>query len=154
MALGATVCNAKIYNAYVNDDKLKLFSGHSFTANPLACSAALGSMDLLIKPETKRAIEFISESNRDFMQTVVSKFASNSLLPYRICVRSAPFSLSRLTKAKDEYLNNVGQLLILWCMNAGVYIRPTGSYVYIMPPYCVTVDQLQKVYDVLLTVLV
>ncbi len=155
MALGATVCNAKIYNAYVNDDKLKtFFHGHSFTANPLACSAALGSMDLLIKPETKRAIEFISESNRDFMQTVVSKFAGNSLLPYRNLRALGTILAFEINEGKDEYLNNVGPVVTQRCMNAGVYIRPLGNCVYIMPPYCITVDQLQKVYDVLLTVLV
>ncbi|HRI20785.1 MAG TPA: adenosylmethionine--8-amino-7-oxononanoate transaminase, partial [Panacibacter sp.] len=46
MALGATACNEKIYNAYLTDDKQKtFFHGHSFTANPIACSAALASMD-------------------------------------------------------------------------------------------------------------
>ncbi|MFX5972543.1 aminotransferase class III-fold pyridoxal phosphate-dependent enzyme, partial [Acinetobacter baumannii] len=42
MALGATVCTDKIYQAYIQDDPIKtFFHGHSFTANPIACSAAL-----------------------------------------------------------------------------------------------------------------
>lgn len=52
MALGVTACTSAIYEAYLSDDRKKtFFHGHSFTANPLACTAALASMDLLLKEE-------------------------------------------------------------------------------------------------------
>ena len=45
MALGATACSEKIYTAFINEDAQKtFFHGHSFTANPLACSAANASL--------------------------------------------------------------------------------------------------------------
>ena len=48
MPLGITSCRNKIYEAFLSDDQYKtLFHGHSFTANPLACTAALASLDLL-----------------------------------------------------------------------------------------------------------
>ncbi|KRY98030.1 Adenosylmethionine-8-amino-7-oxononanoate aminotransferase [Trichinella pseudospiralis] len=54
MALGVTACTQQIYNAFMQDDALKtFFHGHSFTANPLACTAALASLDLLQHPDTR-----------------------------------------------------------------------------------------------------
>jgi adenosylmethionine-8-amino-7-oxononanoate aminotransferase len=48
MAMGITACTQNIYDAFVSDDKMKtFFHGHSFTANPLACTAALASLNLL-----------------------------------------------------------------------------------------------------------
>jgi adenosylmethionine-8-amino-7-oxononanoate aminotransferase len=53
MALGLTTCTQAIFDAFLSDDKLKtLFHGHSFTANPVACSAALASMDLFLEAAT------------------------------------------------------------------------------------------------------
>src|SRR6195952_4240501 len=53
MALGLTTCTQIIFNAFLSDDRLKtLFHGHSFTANPVACAAALASMDLFLDPAT------------------------------------------------------------------------------------------------------
>ncbi|OZA56299.1 MAG: adenosylmethionine--8-amino-7-oxononanoate transaminase, partial [Sphingobacteriales bacterium 39-40-5] len=61
MALGLTTCTSDIYNAFLSDDKLKtLFHGHSFTANPVACSAALASLDLLLDKETLKNIDIIT----------------------------------------------------------------------------------------------
>jgi len=47
MALGLTTCTQHIFDAFLSDDRLKtLFHGHSYTANPVACSAGLASLDL------------------------------------------------------------------------------------------------------------
>ena len=67
MALGVTACAEPIYNAFLSNDKHKtLFHGHSFTANPLACTAALASMDLLLLPETQANIQRIAASHTNF----------------------------------------------------------------------------------------
>ena len=67
MALGVTACAEPIYNAFLSSDKHKtLFHGHSFTANPLACTASLASMDLLLLPETQANIQRIAASHTNF----------------------------------------------------------------------------------------
>ncbi len=54
MALGLTTCTQQIFDAFLSDDRLKtLFHGHSFTANPVACSAALASMYLFLDDTTE-----------------------------------------------------------------------------------------------------
>lgn len=150
MALGVTACNEKIYNAYVSDDKLKtFFHGHSFTANPLACSAALASMDLLEQTQTIDAIEWLTKENNRFREQLVNEYHS-------ICrnVRCLGTILAfEIALGKDEYLNNISSVITDKALSKGVYIRPLGNTVYIMPPYCVTKDELAKIYAVILTIL-
>src|ERR1700710_1953681 len=67
MALGLTTCTQQIYDAFLSDDRLKtLFHGHSFTANPVACAAALASLDLFLEPSTIENIQRIEQMHKEF----------------------------------------------------------------------------------------
>src|SRR6185503_14246436 len=69
MALGVTACTEKIHSAYVDEDRRKtFFHGHSFTANPLACAAALASMDLLLRPDCQQHIDSIAAQHKLFIE--------------------------------------------------------------------------------------
>jgi adenosylmethionine-8-amino-7-oxononanoate aminotransferase len=145
MALGATACTQKIYEAYVTDDKLKtFFHGHSFTANPLACTAGIASMELLKKDDCINSIEHISARNASFKLALLSNTKNIKNL------RSAGTILAfEIDKGADEYLNNISSIITEKCLSKGVYLRPLGNTVYIMPPYCITDDELDKVYAVI-----
>lgn len=152
MALGVTACTDKIYNAFVNDDKLKtFFHGHSFTANPLACTTALASLDLLLKDDCINKIAWLTESNRQFAAQLSSNNPSSLVIKN---IRTLGTILAfEIVSGKDEYLNNISTSITQKAMAAGVYIRPLGNTVYIMPPYCITEDELNKVYAVLLNII-
>lgn len=151
MALGVTACNQKIYDAFLSEDKLKtFFHGHSFTANPLACTAALASLDLLEDNTALDAIEWISKENKSFAAVL-----SNSVLKKKIKnIRSLGTILAfEIEEGKDEYLNTIGNRVMQHCFDAGVYLRPLGNTVYIMPPYCITKAELKKVFAVIIDLL-
>jgi len=144
MALGVTACTNKIYSAFVNDDKYKtFFHGHSFTANPLACTAALASLDLLLRDDCTHKIEWITNENKVFAEKlklsdgIKNKRSLGTILAFEI------------DKGKDEYLNNISSSITESSLSAGVYLRPLGNTVYIMPPYCITEQELARVYAVI-----
>jgi adenosylmethionine-8-amino-7-oxononanoate aminotransferase len=142
MALGVTACVDQIYQAFLSDDQLKtFFHGHSFTANPIACAAALASLDLLEKEECLKKIEWISQENKTFLKGLES-FGSKIRNPRSLGTITA-FEIS---SGKDEYLNSISQVFSNISMEMNVYLRPLGNTVYIMPPYCITEEELQKVY--------
>jgi adenosylmethionine-8-amino-7-oxononanoate aminotransferase len=80
MPLGVTACTYAIYEAYLTDNKLKtFFHGHSFTANPLACTAALASLDLLVTDECLQSIHRISNSNKQFAEKLKIYAVKNAI---------------------------------------------------------------------------
>jgi adenosylmethionine-8-amino-7-oxononanoate aminotransferase len=147
MALGVTACTDAIYQAFVNDDKLKtFFHGHSFTANPLACTTALASLHLLAQNNCLQTIAWIEAENKQFAQKIIMHHAAHTIKNVRVLGTILAFEI---VSGKDEYLNNIATHITQQAMVAGVYIRPLGNTVYIMPPYCITPEELQKVYEVL-----
>lgn len=153
MALGVTACTGKIHSAYVDEDRRKtFFHGHSFTANPLACTAALASMDLLLKADCRLQIDSIAEQHKQFIQQLGAdvRFTKN-IKNLRSLGAIMAFEIE---SGRDEYLNNIGLDFTRKSLEQGVYLRPLGNTVYIMPPYCITHKQLQQVYAAILQVLV
>jgi len=151
MALGVTACNENIYSAYLSQEKLKtFFHGHSFTANPLACTAALASLDLLEKKESPLNILAIEKSNRKFADDL-ENFAERGQIKN---IRNKGTILAfEIISGKDEYLNSIGSIVTDKALSKGVYIRPLGNTVYIMPPYCITEEELSKIFRTIIEIL-
>ncbi len=151
MALGVTACTDRIYQAYLSDDKLKtFFHGHSFTANPLACTAALASLDLLMLEDCFNQIEWITEQNIAFAKKLTTYDLRLTIKNIRTLGTIIAFEIA---EGKDEYLNNIAGNITQKALDEGVYIRPLGNTVYIMPPYCITEEELEIVYEVILLML-
>lgn len=148
MALGATACTQRIYDAFVSDDKMKtLFHGHSFTGNALACTAALASYDLLMKKSCKRNVEDIVAAHKKFAKRMKAFESKGMIKNLRQTGTIIAFEIC--TSQQDNYNNKIGDIFTPFCMKRGVYLRSMGNTVYIMPPYCITKKQLKKVYDTL-----
>jgi adenosylmethionine-8-amino-7-oxononanoate aminotransferase len=147
MALGVTACSERIYQAFLSDDKKKtFFHGHSFTANPIACTAAIASLDLLIAPETLLKIEQIGKMNKRFSEHLSNWFTTKGIIsqPRQVGTILA----FEINQGDNVYLNQISSVVTAAAMKEKVYLRPLGNTVYFMPPYCITsteYDQLSSV---------
>jgi adenosylmethionine-8-amino-7-oxononanoate aminotransferase len=142
MALGITTCTQHIYDAFLSDDRLKtLFHGHSFTANPVACSAALASMDLFIDPLTTQNIRRIMESHSAFALKIQDH-------PRIKTVRQTGTILAMEWETGDNtsYFSSLRDTLYQFFLAEGIILRPLGNVLYILPPYCITDEQLGYIY--------
>jgi len=142
MALGITTCINNIYEAFLSDDKFKtFFHGHSFTANPIACSAALASMDILLLPETMVSIQRISDKHTLFASSIRNHPKVRELRQTGTII-----ALEWETGDDTSYFNSLRDELYNFFLNEGILLRPLGNILYIMPPYCITDDQLDYIY--------
>lgn len=143
MALGLTTCTQEIYDAFLSDDKLKtLFHGHSFTANPIACASALASLDLFQQPETAENITRIKAAHAAFADKIRNH-------PKIKTVRQTGtiFAMEWETGDNTSYFSSLRDKLYNYFLAAGVILRPLGNVIYILPPYCITNEQLNYVYS-------
>ena len=142
MPLGATSCSQFIYDAYISDDKMKtFFHGHSYTANPTACSAALASMDLFDNKEIFENIDRISKHNNFFLQKI--KF-HKSLIDVRQIGTIIAFEIK--TNEQTHYLNSLAEQVSDFFIEKGIILRPLGNIIYVLPPYCISNEDLSYIY--------
>ncbi len=118
------------------------FHGHSYTANPISCAAAVASLEILLNQETQNNIERISESFTLFASKLVRY---NSIENARTLGCILAFDIK--TNEHTHYLNNIRDKAYNYFLSKGILIRPLGNIIYLLPPYCVTDEQLKYVYD-------
>ena len=144
LPLSLTTCTQSIYNAFLGDDIQKAFlHGHSFTGNPIGCTAAIASLILLEKKECQAAIKNIAKSHDTFANTIKS-------LDIIKDIRQTGTILAIELKADSSgYASTIRQQLYRDFLDQGVLLRPLGNVIYILPPYCIKEKELKKVYEVI-----
>lgn len=143
MPLGATSCTQRVYEAFYGDDQTKtLFHGHSFTANPLACTAALASITLLQASQTQQAIRLIGEMHGAFIEQTK---AHPRLAAIRQC--GTILALELKTLETTSYIHPVRDIVYHYFLDRGILIRPLGNIIYLVPPYCISKEDLQYIYQ-------
>ncbi len=149
MALGATSCTEKIYEGFLSDNKRKsFFHGHSYTGNPVACAAALASLDLLEKTDTWENIKRIEDQHRMFLSRIRNHPRVEN--PRQIGTVAA-FDVT--SSQETGYLNKLRDWMNDYCISRRVIIRPLGNVMYLIPPYCITKEELDRVYSTLSSML-
>lgn len=149
MPMGITTASNRIFEAFLSEDRYKtLFHGHSFTANPLACAAALASMELLLKKETLRAIDLIGTKHKSFSEELMQH-------PMVENVRQTGTILAWEIKnnTRTSYFNETGKAAYRKFLERGIILRPLGNVLYLVPPYCITSVELDVVYRNIMEVL-
>jgi len=142
MPLGVTACARFIYDAFLTEDKTKtFFHGHSYTANATACSAALASMDLMEKEETWQQVKLIESLHLAFKSTI-----QNNPKLKDVRVKGTIIAFELRTGEHTHYLNNASQHITDFFLEKGILLRPLGNIFYLIPPYCITEEELKFIY--------
>ena len=139
--LAATLATEEIFQAHWSEDRSRtFFHSSSYTANPLACAAGLanariwaaGGMQARLKAVAAMQSERLAALARD------DRFADAR--------QTGTIAAIDLKVEAAGYLAAVGQRLRAHALERGVLLRPLGNTVYVMPPYCITGDQMDRVW--------
>lgn len=143
MALGVTSCKEEIYNAFLSNDRARtFFHGHSYTANPVACSAAIASLDLLLTEDCQNNIYRISQQHKSFVEKIRGVVSIKNAR-----ITGTILALDFESGDETSYFNSIRDELYNFFLGEGIILRPLGNAVYVMPPYCISDDDLGHIYQ-------
>lgn len=140
LPMAITTCSHKIFDAFYSNEISKgLFHGHTYSANPLACTAAIAGIELLRSKEIQKDIARVIGSHRLFGQKIKDHPRVKNLRQLGVIIA---FELD----VEMERYGNLRNLLFKHFMDSGVFLRPLGNTIYILAPYTITSIQLNKIY--------
>lgn len=143
MALGLTTATQTLYDTFLSDEKTKaLFHGHSYTANPVACAAGLASLDLVEQDAFQKNLDRITHRHQNFAQVFSNRKG------VRDCRQTGTILAVEFEVGSTSYFHSLRDQLYAFALERGVLLRPLGNIVYILPPFCISDDQLSQVYEV------
>jgi len=149
LPLAATLTTEEIYQAFLGEaQELKTFyHGHSYTGNPLACRAALASLELFKKERILEAlpskIQFLKRELQRFYQIpAVGDIRQKGLIV------GIELVADRKEKTPFPIEANTGTRIVLEARKRGVIIRPLGDVMVLMPPLSTTKEELKKLTQV------
>ncbi|WP_277014161.1 adenosylmethionine--8-amino-7-oxononanoate transaminase [Flavobacterium lindanitolerans] len=142
--MAITTFTQELFDGFYNDDVNKaLFHGHTFTANPTGCAAALASLELLQSKEMQDNIRRVHQKHTEFQKKISSHLRVKETRTLGVI-----FALEIKTETSESYYGDFRNKLYDFFINQGIVLRPVGNIVYILPPYIISDKQLEKVYAV------
>ena len=149
MPMSVTVASDRIFDSFSDGETTAMFChGHSYTANPLGCAAALASLELLQSQETEHNWIRIEKAHRQGLEALVDLpiatrgRITGTIAALNVAVKDASYESPLVDRLKS----------IFWKEDRdepGFLIRPLGNVVYLMPPYCMTHQQLADAWQVI-----
>lgn len=141
LPLSVTVCSDDIYETFNSSDPAKTFwHGHSYTANPLGCAAAIASFELM--KEHEPVFREMEQWHREYLSSLEDH---PNLNRHRVTGTIAAIDIE--TDGEGGYLNQIANDIKKKCVDEGVLLRPLGNVLYLMPPYCTTKEELGTMYE-------
>lgn len=142
LPLAVTMCSAAIYDEHYSMDRSKtFFHSSSYTANPIACAAAVANLEIWENEPVHERIAKLME-----MQAAgLARFRDDDRFTN---LRQTGTIAAMDINVKDHgYLSDIGPRLYALFQKKNLLLRPLGNTLYSMPPYCVTQEDIDLIYD-------
>jgi adenosylmethionine---8-amino-7-oxononanoate aminotransferase len=140
LPLAVTLCRADIFEAHYSKDRTRtFFHSSSYTANPIACAAAKANLDLWQQDARDRVALVAAMQER-----LIKPFRADAR--FENVRRTGTITALDLKTGDAGYLAGIGPKLQAFFKDRNLLLRPLGNTIYVMPPYCVTVADLDEIY--------
>ncbi|MCW0982563.1 adenosylmethionine--8-amino-7-oxononanoate transaminase [Agrobacterium sp. BT-220-3] len=142
LPLAATLCSGDIFDAHFSTDRRKtFFHSSSYTANPIACAAAVANLQVWRDEPVAQRIGQLQET----LQNNLGRFAGDRR--FTNIRQAGTIAALDLAVPSGGYLAEAGPRMRKLFRERGLIIRPLGNVIYLMPPYCTTAQDLAHVFD-------
>jgi len=144
LPMGATLCSDRVESAFRSENRQHTFyHGHSYTGNALACAAANASLKIFDDEPVFDRITGIAMINSERLSQL-KEYAKVGDVQ-----QIGTMGAVELRAEDAGYLSAMRPKLYNFFLERGVLLRPLGNVVYVLPPYVISADELNHVYDVI-----
>lgn len=141
LPLAVTLATEPIYKAHLSPDRARMFfHSSSYTANPIACAAANANLAIWREEPVLERIADLSARQQARLAKLAGQRAVRN--PRRLGTVTA-FEIG----GPEGYLSDLAPRLLAFFRDRDLLLRPLGSTVYVMPPYCISDEELDLVYE-------
>jgi adenosylmethionine-8-amino-7-oxononanoate aminotransferase len=142
LPLAVTLCRSDIFDAHYSTDRTRtFFHSSSYTANPIACAAALANLEIWEREPVMERIARLTAWHTERLDRFREdrRFANTRQI--------GTIAALDIVASDAGYLANIGPRLYQCFLARGLLVRPLGNTIYLMPPYCSTAGELDLVYE-------
>lgn len=144
LPLAATLCTSEIFEAHLSQDRTKtFFHSSSYTANAIACAAAVANLQIWRDEPVEMRILSIAEQHVHHLQHFEN---DHRFTDVRQCGTIAALDVAVST---EGYLAEIGPRLRKLFREKRILLRPLGNTIYLMPPYCSSSEDIALTYNVI-----
>ena len=151
LPLAATVATEEIYSGFLGrfDEFKTFFHGHTYTGNPLACAAAVASLNIFTE---ERVVEGLAGKIKRFSQGLqpIAKLGHVGEIRQRGFMVGIELVADKKTKELYPPGARIGHRVILEARKRGLIIRPLGDVIVLMPPLCITNEEIDRLCEITL----
>lgn len=148
LPLSVTLCTETLYDGFRGPSfDQALAHGHSYTANPLGCAAALASLELFEEEQSLQRVARMEQSHVDFVSHLATEIpiqhprVMGSIVAMELPAKDAGYQAEIGKKIREAFLEH------------GLLLRPLGNCLYLMPPYAISDSDLERAYQIIEQVL-
>jgi adenosylmethionine---8-amino-7-oxononanoate aminotransferase len=142
LPLAVTLCSEPIFEAHLSPDRTKtFFHSSSYTANPIACAAAVANLEVWEREPVGKRIEALALAQAERLKV----FEGDAR--FKNVRRIGTIAALDLDVGDHGYLAGIGPKLYAAFLEHGVLLRPLGNTIYLMPPYCTMPEELDLAYE-------
>lgn len=150
MPLAATLTTDEIYHAFLGDmkDKKTFYHGHSYTANQLACAAGIASLEIFKEEKTIEKMQekiYLIRERLDKIGEMVHVGEARQ----RGMIIGIELMKDKENRVPYAWEDCMGAVVCMKAREHGLFIRPVGDVVVFMPPLCSTIEEINKMLDII-----
>ncbi len=147
LPMGVTLTTDEIFNAFYDDyDKHRTFyHGHTFTANPLSCAAAIASLDLFKEEGTLEKVPAVNKKLRSFLVEMSSLPVVGDTRSIGV-VGAMELVKDKKTKEPFTMAERIGLTVYKKGLEESLLLRPLGNIIYFFLPLCMREDELDDIF--------
>jgi adenosylmethionine-8-amino-7-oxononanoate aminotransferase len=145
LPVAATLATDKIYNAFLGryDEYRHFFHGHTYTGNALGCAAALATLRLLADPEVLESVNRKAAALRAALEPLAGQSNVGDIRQAGLMC-GIELVADKSTKATFPPAERIGYHICLSLRDKGIFLRPLGDVIVLMPPLSSTEDELGR----------